>query len=80
MPGSLPLNAEACWPKDVGIVALEKKKKVKEIFNIYLFLKYILKLIESSYIEEISKVKLEPSISALGFVITIIIQTVLIFL
>ncbi|XP_027719241.1 hydroxymethylglutaryl-CoA synthase, cytoplasmic isoform X2 [Vombatus ursinus] len=23
MPGSLPLNAEACWPKDVGIVALE---------------------------------------------------------
>ena len=58
----------------------KKKKKVKEIFNIYLFLKYILKLIESSYIEEISKVKLEPSISALGFVITIIIQTVLIFL
>ena len=37
-------------------------------------------MIESSYIEEISKVKLEPSISALGFVITIIIQTVLIFL
>ncbi|XP_028016561.1 hydroxymethylglutaryl-CoA synthase, cytoplasmic [Eptesicus fuscus] len=23
MPGSLPLNAEASWPKDVGIVALE---------------------------------------------------------
>uniref|UniRef100_A0A452TNF7 Hydroxymethylglutaryl-CoA synthase n=1 Tax=Ursus maritimus TaxID=29073 RepID=A0A452TNF7_URSMA len=23
MPGSLPVNAEACWPKDVGIVALE---------------------------------------------------------
>ncbi|XP_017520810.2 hydroxymethylglutaryl-CoA synthase, cytoplasmic isoform X2 [Manis javanica] len=23
MPGSLPLNVEACWPKDVGIVALE---------------------------------------------------------
>ncbi|XP_074021510.1 hydroxymethylglutaryl-CoA synthase, cytoplasmic-like isoform X2 [Numenius arquata] len=23
MPGSLPVNAESCWPKDVGIVALE---------------------------------------------------------
>jgi len=23
MPGSLPVNTESCWPKDVGIVALE---------------------------------------------------------
>ncbi|TRZ07346.1 hypothetical protein HGM15179_019760, partial [Zosterops borbonicus] len=23
IPGSLPVNAESCWPKDIGIVALE---------------------------------------------------------